>query len=68
MAKTAEKADAILQILKKSRARQLFLSVETASWLDVMKTIASNRAITTLALCGREVRSNERRSCSLSFI
>lgn len=56
-AKTDDKVDAVLERLKKSRARSVQLPAgEHASRLDVMKAIASNRAITTLDLDDVQVR------------
>jgi hypothetical protein len=48
--KSAEEADPVLQLLKNSRARHVCLPAEYVSRCDVMKTLAKNRAITSLDL------------------
>jgi hypothetical protein len=51
---TPEATDAI-QYLKETRARKLYLPSQYVSRYDVQEAIASNRAITTLEMCEREV-------------
>jgi hypothetical protein len=65
--KTDEKADETIQTFKKSRARIIRLSPECASRLDVVKTIASNRVVSTIDLRDCEVRVLPKSSLPYEF-